>query len=401
MSYVSDTPIKPPINGILQITDKMEIRNIRVQDISPNTGQLEGLPKNPRFIRDERFDALRKSIEDAPEMLSLRELLVFPHKGKYVAIGGNMRLRACRDIGYAELPCKVLDPGTPVDKLREYAIKDNESFGQYDFGALVDEWDTDELQRWGVELQGFEDRDTGSPFEFDTEATTATGGKTEGADEEKKNERTRTDERYNISLFDRNDCEGRFDMPLLRRELIVPKSVIGFNYAKTAEDRSVGVHFFLDDYQFERVWSDPITYSDMLSDFRCVFTPDFSLYDDMPEAMKVYNVYRSRLIGQVMQRGGMHVIPTISWSDGRSFDYCFDGVEKGGAVAVSTIGTKNARGVWENGFAEMVRRLEPAKVLLYGSDTYNDYAKKVATESEIYFYKQNFENRRINGERII
>lgn len=395
MRYVSDTSINPPINGILQITDKMEIRNIRVQDISPNTGQLEGLPKNPRFIRDERFDALRKSIEDAPEMLSLRELLVFPHKGKYVAIGGNMRLRACRDIGYAELPCKVLDPGTPVDKLREYAIKDNESFGQYDFGALVDEWDTDELQRWGVELQGFGDENL--PIKFDTDSPE----KKIPGEEEKKNERTRTDEKYNITLFDRDDCEGAFDMPRLYRELIIPKSVIGFNYVKTAEEKSVGVHFFLDDYQFERVWADPVAYCDTLSEFDCVFTPDFSLYDDMPEAMKVWNVYRSRLVGQVMQRFGMHVIPTVSWSGERSFSYCFDGIEKGGVVAVSTIGTKNARPVWENGFAEMVRRLEPAKVLLYGSDTYNDYAKEVAAESEIYFYKQNFENRRINGERII
>lgn len=97
-----------------------EQKNIDIRNLEVNKGQIEGLPKNPRFIRDERFEALKKSIEDAPEMLALRELLVYPHEGKYVVIGGNMRLRACTDIGYKEVPCKVLDPGTPVEKLREY-----------------------------------------------------------------------------------------------------------------------------------------------------------------------------------------------------------------------------------------------------------------------------------------
>lgn len=102
-----------------------ENKSIRVKDIEVNKGQIYGLPKNPRFIRDERFEALKKSIEDAPEMLTLRELLVYPYNDKYVVIGGNMRLRACIDLGYKEVPCKVLEEETPVAKLREYAIKDN------------------------------------------------------------------------------------------------------------------------------------------------------------------------------------------------------------------------------------------------------------------------------------
>lgn len=127
-------------------------KNINIKDLEVNRGQITGLPKNPRFIRDERFEALKKSIEDAPEMLALRELLVYPHEGKYVVIGGNMRLRACTDIGYKEIPCKVLDENTPVAKLREYSIKDNEAFGQNDWDILANEWDTDELSEWGVEL---------------------------------------------------------------------------------------------------------------------------------------------------------------------------------------------------------------------------------------------------------
>lgn len=84
-----------------------EIKNIKVTDLEINKGQIFGLPKNPRFIRDERYNALKHSIEEAPEMLGLRELLVYPYEGKNIVIGGNMRLRACLDLGYAEIPCAI------------------------------------------------------------------------------------------------------------------------------------------------------------------------------------------------------------------------------------------------------------------------------------------------------
>jgi len=130
----------------------METKNINIKDLTTNDGQIDGLPKNPRQIRDHRYEKLKKSIEGAPEMLQLRELLVYPHGGKFVIIGGNMRYRACKEIGYKELPCKVLDTETPVEKLRQYAIKDNENFGEYDWDIVANEWDTAEMEDWGVEL---------------------------------------------------------------------------------------------------------------------------------------------------------------------------------------------------------------------------------------------------------
>jgi DNA modification methylase len=69
-----------------------------------------------------------------------------------VIIGGNMRYRACKELGYKELPCKVLDAETPVEKLRQYAIKDNENFGEYDWDEVANSWDTAEMEDWGVEL---------------------------------------------------------------------------------------------------------------------------------------------------------------------------------------------------------------------------------------------------------
>lgn len=142
-------------------------KNLKVDLLEYNEGQLSlideatnkqiGLPRNPRFIRDSRFEALKKSIEDAPEMLDLRELLVYTlssikgKDGKYIVVGGNMRLRACVELGYKEVPCKILDVNTPMEKLREYAIKDNEAFGQNDFDILANEWDSAELVDWGME----------------------------------------------------------------------------------------------------------------------------------------------------------------------------------------------------------------------------------------------------------
>ena len=121
------------------------IQDIDIKRLEVNKGQVEGLPKNPRFIRDERYKALVKSIEDAPEMLKLRELLVVEHGSKFVVIGGNMRLRACKELGMETVPCKVLPADTPVAKLREYAIKDNNGFGEDDWDILANEWDAEEL----------------------------------------------------------------------------------------------------------------------------------------------------------------------------------------------------------------------------------------------------------------
>lgn len=127
----------------------METKTIRFSELTLNTGQVDGLPKNPRFIKDNRFRQLVKSIEDAPEFLEYRTLLVYPHGGKYVTICGNMRLRALRELKVAECKCMVLPEDTPAEKLREYAIKDNVGFGADDWDLLANEWDMEQLADCG------------------------------------------------------------------------------------------------------------------------------------------------------------------------------------------------------------------------------------------------------------
>ena len=109
--------------------------------IDPNTGQIDGLPKNPRLIRDRNFKKLKQSIEDNPEMTALREILVFPQGDRYVIIGGNMRYEAMKSLGLETAPCKVIPADTPVEKLRQIVLKDNSGFGEWDYDLLGNEWD--------------------------------------------------------------------------------------------------------------------------------------------------------------------------------------------------------------------------------------------------------------------
>ena len=108
--------------------------------------------KNPRTIKDEKFRKLVKSIQEFPDMLNKRPLIVFTDvDGKYVVLGGNMRLKACKEIGLKEIPVILADEWTEEQKA-EFLIKDNVGFGEWDWDILTDEWDADNLEDWGLDL---------------------------------------------------------------------------------------------------------------------------------------------------------------------------------------------------------------------------------------------------------
>jgi ParB-like chromosome segregation protein Spo0J len=135
----------------------LKSQNIELSKLETNKGQIEGLPKNPRLIKDAKFEKLKKSIEDNPEMLGMREVLVYPHGSKYVIIGGNMRFQACKELQFVTVPCKILDKDTTAEQLRAITIKDNVGFGEHDWDLLANEWDSIELEEWGLEVPNFED----------------------------------------------------------------------------------------------------------------------------------------------------------------------------------------------------------------------------------------------------
>lgn len=166
------------------------------------------------------------------------------------------------------------------------------------------------------------------------------------------------------------DGVGEYGIPAMRPADYDADNWIGFNYAKGCDEpEKHGVHFFIDDYQFNRVWTDPDRYLPMLRRFQCVCTPDFSTYTDFPKAVQIFNHYRKHWLGAYWQENGIAVIPTISWSDEDSFAWCFDGEPVGGTVAVSSVGTQispECAQLFELGFMEMARRLQPTQIVMYG-----------------------------------
>lgn len=175
-------------------------------------------------------------------------------------------------------------------------------------------------------------------------------------------------ENVNRALY---EGAGPYGIPKLDPVQCRTENWISFNYAKTCTDaEGHGVHFFIDDYQFQRLWSNPDGYLAMLKKFEAVMTPDFSTYTDFPKAIQIYNHYRKHWLGAYWQAHGMTVIPTISWSDEESLNWCFDGEPKGGTVAVSAVGTQmdnKARGLFRMGYKAMLEALEPETIVFYGA----------------------------------
>lgn len=163
---------------------------------------------------------------------------------------------------------------------------------------------------------------------------------------------------------------GKYGIPDISPTDFTGCEFIGFNYAKTEKNRQEkGVHFFLDDYQFERVWNRPETYLKLLQQFKYVMSPDFSTYTDFPMAIQLYNHYKKHWIASFWQENGINVIPTISWSNEESFEWCFDGEPTNSVVAVSSVGTqanKDSKKIFINGYTEMTKRLRPKTILFYG-----------------------------------
>lgn len=164
-----------------ELFNKLGVRqNIDITKLEYNEGQIEGLSKNPRWLHDDEGKKLKKSLIDSPEFLEYKPLMVYAmDNGNYVTICGNMRLRIANELrldGHSEfdtLPCVILKADTPIEKIKEYAIKDNVQAGNWDWDELGNgEWEVEDLDDWGVNTSflnaGESDADTLDGL-FDTE----------------------------------------------------------------------------------------------------------------------------------------------------------------------------------------------------------------------------------------
>ena len=135
----------------------LQKQRIPITKLQPNNGQIEGIPKNPRFIRDNKYRKLLQSIKDNPEMLTLRELIVVPQGDSFVVIGGNMRLRAMKEVGYKEAVCTVVPEGFTKDQIKAFILKDNSSFGEWDIDDLLNEWEEELLEAAAIDIPDIDD----------------------------------------------------------------------------------------------------------------------------------------------------------------------------------------------------------------------------------------------------
>lgn len=143
-----------------ELLAKMGFRDmIDITKLFYNEGQINGVPKNPRYLKESEHDKLVKSLTDSPEFLEYKPLMVYAlEDGTYVTICGNMRLRVANELriggntNFEKLPCFVLKSDTPIQKIKEYAIKDNVQAGNWDWDDLAnDDWDVENLSDWGMD----------------------------------------------------------------------------------------------------------------------------------------------------------------------------------------------------------------------------------------------------------
>lgn len=263
-------------------------------------------------------------------------------------------MEAAKILGYDTVPIIRLDHLTDEQR-KAYTLAHNKT-------AELSNWDYDILD---VELDDITEIDMEQfGFEFVDEFM-----------EHQKNAETTQDRVERILNLDKSvfPGDGPYDIPILQpvEELPEIKEWIGFNYVLSDKDpEGKAVHFFVDDYQFERLWNNPEKYVDKLREYACVATPDFSPFADMPHVCQLYNHYRKHWVGAFLQANGVTVIPTIRASlDDRSLKWYLDGEPKKGIVLMSCMwtSTDEALEYFKKEYETMYKTLKPVKTFLYGN----------------------------------
>ena len=342
----------------------MNIITMKIRNIKPYKNNAR---KNERAV-----EFVKRSIQEFGYLVPI----VIDKNNEIVA--GHTRYKALKQLGIQEVPCVVADELTE-DQIKAFRIADNSvsDVAQWDIAKLAVEMQdiSLDLGEFGLDLGSIDGGDDYIPNpETDEDDADDLGYYGD--------ERERTYNTYNMRLVDQVELTAdKWQMPIIYRTDFVPDDLMGFKYIKADKNENAekaGIHFFIDDYQFERLWNRPDEYIEAVRPYQCMLSPDFSLYTDMTMPTKIWNVYRSRLIGAYYQAQGVEVIPTVQWAGADTFEFCFRGIEEGGTVAVSTIGVKEepeCYALWVAGMQEMIKQLEPETILVYGGELDFDYGK--------------------------
>lgn len=182
----------------------MRSKKLALEEIKPN-------PNNPRFIKDKKYDKLLNSLREFPEMMDIRPIVV---NKDHVVLGGNMRLRACIELGWEKVPVIIANLSPAQEK--EFVIKDNASFGEWDYEDLLKNWNVESLDDWGVDLPDFD------PEDYDDDHDSAYTAKVETPTYEPKEEKPDLSELVDVSKMEELCAEIQAaDIPEDIREFLI------------------------------------------------------------------------------------------------------------------------------------------------------------------------------------
>lgn len=328
----------------------MRLETRKMSDIHP-------YPGNPRINRDAIQPVMESIIKNG-----YRARIMVDRNG--VIIVGHTRYAALKKLGWKEVEVWVADDMTD-EQVKDYRLRDNltSEFAEWDFEMLAREiegMDFD-MSDFGIATQGETDPDDDEYQEDDQE------------DEGEVSRLT-----HNVFENFEHPFEpiytGKYDIPVME-----PTNTTGDKFLRFCDWRGIEnygdyiAHFYYDDFKFINAWRDPECYIDRLKQFKAVIAPQFSLYVDMPVTLQILACYRRQWCGAYWQSVGIDVIPTVLWGYENSYEFCFDGVPKHSTVSISTVGLHRYKELIQGedsffmkGYNEMMKRVEPSKILVYG-----------------------------------
>lgn len=320
------------------------VEYLDIDSIKPYRGNAKKHPP-------EQIDQIARSIQE----FGWQQNLVIDSKN--VLVIGHGRWLAARKLGLKRVPCMRSDNLTP-QQLKALRLADNrvgESGWDEDFLKMELDNITDiDMEDFGFEQPSYED------------------------EEEEEGPVYRSSLQHNV--FENQEVmqfpsDNFFGIPSINPTQTVGNKLLRFCDFKDVNDHESYIcHFYYDDYKFMSAWREPDKYLSKLRKFKAVISPNFSLYTDFPRALQILAVYRRQWCSAYWQSLGIDVIPCAMWGDKKSYDYCFLGMPKKSVVSVSTVGVSNdlewngrEGEMFRDGYNEMLRRLEPTKIIFYGT----------------------------------
>lgn len=354
----------------------IQAQEIELKKLTPNKGQIEGVPTNPRKATKRAIENMKKSIEETPLMLEVNELTAYDNNGELVVIRGNLRYKALKALGYKTAPVKVLPAETSKETVNQIVIKDNIHYGEWDTDCLQTEWEKDQLQDWGVDVSWGEEEKP----------------KKEKEPQEDEDLQEKIDY-YAMMLGDRlYDSDNEYDIPNLlmeqqpERGLLLPFAAWGAD-SRLRKDIATCC-FYVEDYRFEAIWKDPTIVIN--SGCAAVVEPNLSLFDTTPIAFGLQQIYKKRWIARYYQECGIKVYADLNVA--RKFQkYNMLGIPKGYNAFATRGYTDRVEYLLEE--IEVARRisgLQKPNMIVYGGGA---KIESIAKENGLIYVEQFMQNK--------